>query len=152
MWQDIVIEGAGIIGGDDSDAELGLDLTAKSMHERFLADMEHLDAVRLSHERIVAEVSGGVNASLTSARGFDSPSLAFDQLDGSVVETGFDLELNINSLTDLSVSTIVSNENRKVRIIAPERFGGLIHTLSLPPSVDVESATLNDGRLSLRFR
>ncbi len=152
MWQDIVIEGAGIIGGAESEAEMGLDLTAESMHGRFLAEMEHLDAVRLSHERVVAEASGGVNASLASARGFDSPSLAFDQLDGSAVETGFDLDLNIDALTDLSVSTIVSDENRKVRIIAPERFGGLIHTLSLPPSLDVESATLNDGRLSLRFR
>lgn len=151
MWQDIVIEGAGIIGGDDSEAEIGLDLTAERMHERFLAETEHLDAVRLSHERVVAEASGGINASVASVRGFDSPSLAFDQLDGSAVETGFDLPLNINSLTDLSVSTILSDENRTVRIIAPERFGGLIHTLTLPPSLDVESATLNEGTLSLRF-
>ena len=151
MWQDVEIEGVGIIGAEESAADLGLDLTAEAMHERFLAEMHHLDAVRHSHERIVAEASGSVDASRELARGFDSPSLSFDQLDGSASETGFELELNVQALTDLSVSTILSDENRKVRIIAPERFGGLIHTLSLPPNLDVESANLSDGILHLRF-
>ncbi len=152
MWQDIVIEGADFVGKDVSHAEYGLDVTAEMMHQRFLSEMSHLEAVRLSHERIVAEAASTVDSSRASLRGVDSPSQAFEALDGSVVETGFDLELNVESLTDLSVSTSIIDGERTVRIIAPERFGGMIHTLSLPPALDVEAATLTEGTLSLTFR
>jgi hypothetical protein len=38
-----------------------------------------------------------------------------------------------------------------VRIIAPERFGGLIRTYKLPQGMSVDSAILDEGILQLKF-
>ena len=57
----------------------------------------------------------------------------------------------MDSLTELSVTTSIDDGRRLVRVIAPERFGGMIHTLSVPASMDVDSAILADGILHLNF-
>jgi len=54
-------------------------------------------------------------------------------------------------LTGLSVTTLIDEERRLVRVIAPERFGGMVRTLSVPATMDVESAILSDGVLHLSF-
>lgn len=151
MWETITIEGAEGADEELSRVDLGLDATAESMHGRFLADLPHLDAVKETHERIIAEASGIIPSAKESARGFDSPNVSFDILDESAIQSGFELELNSESLANVSVATILNEKNRMVRIIAPERFGGIVHTLTLPSAMSVESASLNDGILSLKF-
>ena len=66
-------------------------------------------------------------------------------------KAGFDIDLDTDSLTELSVTTSIDDGRRLVRVIAPERFGGMIRTLSVPASMDVESAIISDGVLHLNF-
>ena len=85
------------------------------------------------------------------SRTFDSDSVAFDELDKEAAKAGFDINLDIESLTNLSVTTCIDDERRLVRVIAPERFGGMIRTLSIPAGMDVDSAIISDGTLHLNF-
>ena len=59
--------------------------------------------------------------------------------------------MDIESLTSLTVTTCIDDERRLVRVIVPERFGGMIRTLSIPAAMDVESAKISDGALHLSF-
>ena len=121
------------------------------MHERFLADLPHLESAKSNHNEILTDISSKIEHSKKQTRTFDSDSVAFDELDRKSAKAGFDINLDIESLTSLSVTTSIDNERRLVRVIAPERFGGMIRTLSVPATMDVESAKISDGVLHLSF-
>ena len=99
----------------------------------------------------MTHISGQIEHSKKHTRTFDSGSVAFDELDKESAKAGFDINLDIESLTSLSVTTRIDDERRLVRVIAPERFGGMIRTLSIPAGMDVESAIISDGTLHLSF-
>ena len=81
----------------------------------------------------------------------DSQSVAFEELDRDKAKEGFDIILDKRSLSQLSVTTAIEDGRRLIRVIAPERFGGMIRTLSVPATMDVESAIISDGVLHLGF-
>ena len=135
----------------DEKLDRGLDIDAESMHHRFLADIPHLESAKSNHNEILKQISGKIEHSKKHTRTFDSDSVAFDELDKESAKAGFDINLDIESLTSLTVTTCIDDERRLVRVIAPERFGGMIRTLSVPATMDVESAKISDGVLHLSF-
>ena len=88
---------------------------------------------------------------MTAARSFETPNISFDELDDASARAGFDITLETETLTDLMVSTSIDDGRRLVRVIAPERFGGLVHTLSLPPALAIDTAVLDGEILRLKF-
>ena len=152
MWERVDIEGIENLRVTSSEgAEHGLDVSAESMHQLFLADLPHLDSVRRNHGNVVEMVSGSVESSMTAARSFETPNISFDELDEKSARAGFDITLETESLTDLMVSTSINDGRRLVRVIAPERFGGLGHTLSMPPALTIDTAVLDGEILRLKF-
>jgi len=152
MWLKVNVGGSETLGnGLDEQFERGLDIDAETMHQRFLADLPHLDSAKSNHNDLLTHISGRIGESKSHARSFDSPSIGFDVLDKEAVQSGFDIILDIDALTGLSVTTSIEQERRLIRVIAPERFGGMIHTLSIPAYLDIESASLTDGVLHLSF-
>ena len=135
----------------DENVDRGLDVDAESMHQRFLADLPHLESAKSNHNEILTQISGKIEYSKKHTRTFDSDIVAFDELDKESAKAGFDINLDIESLTSLTVTTSIDDERRLVRVIAPERFGGMIRTLSVPATMDVESAKISDGVLHLSF-
>ena len=135
----------------DENLDRGLDIDAETMHERFLADLPHLESAKSNHNEILTDISSKIEHSKKQTRTFDSDSVAFDELDRESAKAGFDINLDIESLTSLTVTTSIDDERRLVRVIAPERFGGMIRTLSVPATMDVESAIISDGVLHLSF-
>jgi hypothetical protein len=121
------------------------------MHQQFLADLPHLESAKNNHNEVLTQISARIDESKTNSRSLDSDSVAFDELDREAAKAGFDISLDMDSLTELSVTTSIDDGRRLVRVIAPERFGGMIHTLSVPASMDVDSAILTDGILHLNF-
>ena len=152
MWERVDIEGIENLRVPSSEGtEHGLDVSAESMHQLFLADLPHLDSVRRNHGNVVEMVSGSVESSMTAARSFETPNISFDELDEESARAGFDITLETESLTDLMVSTSINDGRRLVRVIAPERFGGLVHTLSMPPALAIDTAVLDGEILRLKF-
>ena len=74
MWERVDIEGIENLRVPSSEGtEHGLDVSAESMHQLFLADLPHLDSVRRNHGNVVEMVSGSVESSMTVARSFETP-------------------------------------------------------------------------------
>ena len=152
MWRKVDVVGSNELAEVlDENLDRGLDIDAETMHERFLADLPHLESAKRNHNEILTDISSKIEHSKKQTRTFDSDSVAFDELDRKSAKAGFDINLDIESLTSLSVTTSIDNERRLVRVIAPERFGGMIRTLSVPATMDVESAKISDGVLHLSF-
>jgi hypothetical protein len=152
MWRKVEVMGSETLGEElDDNLDRGLDIDAETMHQRFLADLPHLESAKNNHNEVLTQISGRIDESKTNSRSLDSDSVAFDELDRETAKAGFDIHLDMDSLTELSVTTSIDDGRRLVRVIAPERFGGMIRTLSVPASMDVESAIISDGVLHLNF-
>ncbi len=152
MWRKVEVEGSKTLGEElDDNLDRGLDINAETMHQRFLADLPHLESAKSNHNEVLTQISDKIDESKTHSRSLDSQSVAFEELDREAAKAGFDIDLDTDSLTELSVTTSIDDGRRLVRVIAPERFGGMIRTLSVPASMDVESAIISDGILHLNF-
>ena len=152
MWRKVEVLGSETLGEElDDNLDRGLDIDAETMHQQFLADLPHLESAKNNHNEVLTQISGRIDESKTNSRSLDSDSVAFDELDREAAKAGFDISLDMDSLNELSVTTSIDDGRRLVRVIAPERFGGMIHTLSVPASMDVDSAILTDGILHLKF-
>lgn len=152
MWRKVEVEGSKNLGEElDDNLDRGLDIDAETMHQRFLADLPHLESAKSNHNEVLTQISGRIDESKEHSRSLDSQSVAFEELDRKAAKAGFDIDLDTDSLTELSVTTSIDDGRRLVRVIAPERFGGMIRTLSVPASMDVESAIISDGVLHLNF-
>ena len=152
MWRKVDVVGSNDLAEVlDENVDRGLDVDAESMHQRFLADLPHLESAKSNHNEILKQISGKIEHSKKHTRTIDSDIVAFDELDKESAKAGFDINLDIESLTSLTVTTSIDDERRLVRVIAPERFGGMIRTLSVPATMDVESAKISDGVLHLSF-
>ena len=152
MWRKVEVLGSETLGEElDDNLDRGLDIDAETMHQQFLADLPHLESAKNNHNEVLTQISGRIDESKTNSRSLDSDSVAFDELDREAAKAGFDISLDMDSLTELSVTTSVDDGRRLVRVIAPERFGGMIRILSVPASMDVDSAILTDGILHLNF-
>ena len=152
MWRKVDVVGYNDLeDAVDEHLDRGLDIHAEAMHQHFLADLIHLESAKSNHNEILTHISRKIEHSKKHTRTFDSDSVAFDELDRESAKAGFDINLDIESLTSLTVATSIEDERRLVRVIAPERFGGMIRTLSVPATMDVESAIISDGVLHLSF-
>ena len=152
MWRKVEVLGSETLGEElDDNLDRGLDIDAETMHQQFLADLPHLESAKNNHNEVLTQISGRIDESKTNSRSLDSDSVAFDELDREAAKVGFDISLDMDSLTELSVTTSIEDGRRLVRVIAPERFGGMIRILSVPASMDVDSAILADGILHLNF-
>lgn len=152
MWRKVEVVGSETLGEElDDNLDRGLDIDAETMHQRFLADLPHLESAKSNHNEVLTQISGRIDESKEHSRSLDSQSVAFEELDRKAAKAGFDIDLDTDSLTELSVTTSIDDGRRLVRVIAPERFGGMIRTLSVPASMDVESAIISDGVLHLNF-
>ena len=152
MWRKVEVLGSETLGEElDDNLDRGLDIDAETMHQQFLADLPHLESAKNNHNEVLTQISGRIDESKTNSRSLDADSVAFDELDREAAKVGFDISLDMDSLTELSVTTSIDDGRRLVRVIAPERFGGMIRILSVPASMDVDSAILADGILHLNF-
>ena len=152
MWRKVEVEGSKTLGEElDDNLDRGLDIDAETMHQRFLADLPHLESAKSNNNEVLTQISGRIDESKEHSRSLDSQSVAFEELDKKAAKAGFNIDLDTDSLTELSVTTSMDDGRRLVRVIAPERFGGMIRTLSVPASMDVESAIISDGVLHLNF-
>ena len=152
MWRKGDVVGSETLGEElEDNLDRGLDMDAETMHQRFLADLPHLESAKNNHNEVLTKISDRIYEAKTHSRSLDSQSVAFEELDRDTAKEGFDIILDKGSLSQLSVTTAIDDGRRLIRVIAPERFGGMIRTLSVPSTMDVESAIISDGVLHLSF-
>lgn len=152
MWRKVDVVGSETLGEElEDNLDRGLDMDAETMHQRFLADLPHLESAKNNHNEVLTKISDRIYEAKTHSRSLDSQRVAFEELDRDTAKEGFDIILDKRTLSQLSVTTAIEDGRRLIRVIAPERFGGMIRTLSVPSTMDVESAIISDGVLHLSF-
>ena len=77
MWRKVEVVGSDILGEElDDYLDRGLDIDAETMHQRFLADLPHLESVKNNHNEVLTQISDRIDKSKTHSRSLDSHSVA----------------------------------------------------------------------------
>ena len=129
----------------------GLDVGAEQMHEEFLADLPHLDEVRSEHARVVSDVSEPIKTAKSLARDIQSLDEMLAELGGSLSADRISIPLPSAIPDGLVVERLASEQGELVRLIAPERFGGIMRQFTLPEDRVLTRAVWSEGELSLEI-
>jgi len=127
----------------------GLDVGAEQMHEEFLADLPHLDEVRSEHARVVTDISEPIETAKSLARDIQPLEEMLAELGGSLRADKINIPLPSAIPEGLVVERLASEQGELVRLIVPERFGGIMRQFTLPEDRALTRAVWSEGELSL---
>jgi hypothetical protein len=154
QWSRVQVEILGPSGHAPSPlgiATPGLDVGAEQMHEEFLADLSHLDEVRRGHARVVSDVSEPIETAKSLARDIQPLDEMLAELGGSLSADRISIPLPSAIPDDLVVERLASERGELVRLIAPERFGGIMRQFALPEDRVLTRAVWSEGELNLEI-
>ncbi len=121
------------------------------MHEEFLADLPHLEEVRGEHAKVVSEISEPIEAAKSLARDIQPLDEMLAELGGSLSADRISIPLPSVLPEELVVERLANEQGDVVRLIAPERFGGILRKFALPEGSALARAVWSEGELSLEF-
>jgi len=131
--------------------ESGLDATAEQIHSQFMGSIPHLDGVRQEHESVISDLSTSIEASKTMARDIQPIGEMLSEFGGSMGDREISIPLPSTVPDQLVIETGTEGSENLVRLIAPERFGGLIKQFSLNDGDSIAAARWSDGSLVLEL-
>ena len=147
-WTKVRIEtdGVSVSGNHDfDDLGAGLETNAESMHHEFLKTLPHLSEVREGHNEVVSDIeSRALGTSISTMGEFLS------EFGGEWEDSEIRLPLPSAIREDLALDTKEVDGCQVVRILSPERFGGIIRSFSLPEGRRVNSASWEGDILSMK--
>ncbi len=129
----------------------GLDVGAEQMHEEFLADLPHLDEVRSEHTRVISDVSEPIEMAKSLAREIQPLDEMLAELGGSLSADRISIPLPSAIPDGLVVERLASEQGELLRLIAPERFGGIMRQFVLPEERALTRAVWSEGELRLEI-
>ena len=121
------------------------------MHEEFLSDLPHLEEVRGEHAKVVSDVSEPIEAAKSLAREIQPLDEMLAELGGSLSADRISIPLPSVLPEELVVERLANEQGDVVRLIAPERFGGILRKFALPEGNALARAVWSEGELSLEF-
>jgi len=132
--------------GSLADLKVGLDTDAESMHRGFLNELPHLSEVMEMHGSLVSDIeSRALSDSVSTLGEFVS------EFGGEWSESEIRLPLSNANKRDFAIETANENDSQIVRMISPERFGGLIRTFRLPRGMVVSGAIWEGEFITIKF-
>ena len=132
--------------GSLADLKVGLDTDAESMHRGFLNELPHLSEVMEMHGSLVSDIeSRALSDSVSTLGEFVS------EFGGEWSESEIRLPLSNANKRDFAIETTDENDSQIVRMISPERFGGLIRTFRLPRGMVVSGAIWEGEFITIKF-
>ena len=132
--------------GSLADLKVGLDTDAESMHRGFLNELPHLSEVMEMHGSLVSDIeSRALSDSVSTLGEFVS------EFGGEWSESEIRLPLSNANKRDFAIETANENDSQIVRMISPERFGGLIRTFRLPRGKVVSGAIWEGEFITIKF-
>ena len=132
--------------GSLADLKVGLDTDAESMHMGFLKELPHLSEVMEVHNSVVSDIESRVMSDSVSTLGeFVS------EFGGEWSESEIRLPLKTADKSKFAIDTTIENDSQIVRVISPERFGGLIRKFRLPEGRSVSKAIWEGEFISIKL-
>ena len=142
VQSDAGIEATGVL----ADLKVGLDTDAESMHIEFLNELPHLSEVMEVHNSLVSDIESRVMSDSVSTLGeFVS------EFGGEWTESEIRLPLKTANKSKFAIDTTIENDSQIVRVISPERFGGLIRKFRLPEGRSVSKAIWEGEFISIKL-
>ena len=154
QWSRIRVEMPGSSAQTDASLDIGesgLDATAEQMHDKFMGSIPHLEEVRHEHWAVVSDLSNSVEASKTMSRDVQPVGEMLSEFGGSMGNREISIPLPSTIPDELIIETGTEGSENLVRLIAPERFGGLIRQFSLNDGDSIVAARWSDGSLVLEL-
>jgi len=127
----------------------GLDATAEEMHGLFLEDLPHLYDVHAGHDRVFSDVAAPVEMSKSLVREIQPLEELLREFGGSRSDHRIVIPLPSALSDGLIVEKLASGEGDIIRLIAPERFGGVLRKFEMPEGRRLTGASWEEGVLSL---
>ena len=142
VQSDAGIEATGVL----ADLKVGLDTDAESMHIEFLNELPHLSEVMEVHNSVVSDIESRVMSDSVSTLGeFVS------EFGGEWTESEIRLPFKTSNKSKFAIDTTIENDSQIVRVISPERFGGLIRKFRLPEGRSVSKAIWEGEFISIKL-
>ncbi len=129
----------------------GLDAGAEQMHAEFLADLPHLDEIRSEHARVISDVSEPIETAKSLAREIQPLDEMLAELGGSMSADSISIPLPSTLPDGLVIERLESERGELIRLIAPERFGGILRQFAMPDDRRLARAVWSDGELRLEI-
>ena len=154
QWTRIEVDLSGLSAETDARlgvGELGLDATAENMHDEFVSSLPHLEEVQQRHESVISDLSNMIETSKSMSRNPQPVAEMLSEMGGSMVSREVTIPLPTAIPEELIIETMVDDSRNLVRLIAPERFGGVIRHFSLSDGDSIVGARWSDGKLVLKL-
>ena len=151
-WSRVEIE----VEGDEEESvgldsfKIGLDVDAQQMHELFLGGLPHLSEVQDRHEEIIDGVSSMAGDTKALARAAIPIGDFLAEIGGEWSDSEVRIPLPSSFPEGVVVETLLEDRDQIVRLISPERFGGMLRTFRLPRGEAIMGANWEDGVLTMR--
>ena len=129
----------------------GLDVTAEQTHSEFMGSAPHLDEVIQEHKSVISDISNSVESSKTMSRDFRPVGEILSELGGTMGGREITIPLPTALPEELLVESVNQDGGALVRLIAPERFGGIIKHFSLSEGDSIVGAKWSNGKLVLEL-
>jgi hypothetical protein len=144
---DVQSDGSIIDGiGGLSDLKVGLDTDAESMHQEFLKTLPHLSEVQEMHGAVVSKIeSRALTDSVSTLGEFIS------EFGGEWSESEIRIPLPSAIRNGITIETKREDGSEIVRIVSPERFGGLLRSFRLPKGRGISGAIWEGEVISIKL-
>ena len=129
-------------------SSLGFDVTAAEMHDQFLTDLPHSEII-VNHQNVISDVLTPIESAKMNIREIMPLDEMLREFNGDKDEVGIRLELPSASPTEIVIKTMIDENQQIVRVLVPERFGGLLRTFRMPIDKEISTISWEDGILSL---
>ncbi len=137
-----IIDGVGGL----ADLKVGLDTDAESMHKEFLNSLPHLSEVQGMHEVVASDIeSRALSDSVSTLGEFVS------EFGGEWTESEIRLPLPAANRDEFAIDTNSDEVSQIVRMIAPEKFGGMLRSFRLPKERVVSGAIWEGEFISIKL-
>ena len=131
---------------DFEDLKIGLDTNAESMHESFIESLPHFSEVRERHIGFMADIESRVLSKTVSSLG---DFLA--EFGGEWSQSEIRIPLQSENRDRVLVDSKDEEGYQLVRIITPERFGGMLRSFRLPDGRNIVGASWEGEILAIKI-
>ena len=153
-WSRIEVESAeenGKITDSLHEYSLGLDGDAEASHREFIASTESFSNLRKKHMEFLEKGVQNIENSRENSREIHSINTLVDIFEGEWNSSEISLPIETLEPEKIILEKAELSGIEYIRLIIPEKFGGIINTFGLPDGASINSAEWNQGKLKLFF-
>ena len=128
-----------------------LDSDASSSHQRFFSNIPHMTEVIGNHERSTKKVLFPGNDSMGGYGSIKSFEERVTAIGAESLGDGLEIPLSKSVREEVLLQEATTESGHLIRLVAPEKFGGIIESFKLPTGTTLDEAFWDGDRLKITF-